>query len=795
MIKRFRYSAHSILLLSLTSILVALFLYLFGTSQSFQVGKWYLALQLCALAAAPLAFKLFSMSPDSGWGLTKLFGIFIVAWIAWVLSLVGLAFSTKIVVASILILSLTWFKDWEYSFKQIITNKSEIYTVEALFLCLFACLIIVRSFIPEISWGEKPMDFSFLNYFVRTETMPPQDPWAAGHTMQYYYFGFIALSVLHHLSQVSTSIGFNLSLCTIIPIAACALYSALRAIGMNKISSISTPLAIYLFSNIETVRAWIFDHKPTNFDSFWASSRAFQSPGINENPFWAFIFGDLHAHFIALPLLSFAVVAGVLIHNSIRQSEISRYVFPTGIALGALLATNSWDFLTSSTWLAACIFWPAIPLLALTLLCFIFLPNEIQDIKFIAVAVFSLSFITLLALKTPVRQARAILLSAAAIAAVAAVTALPWILTSAPAHSPGWGFNSGNEMNSLLQILKVHGLWLLGILSLDIFLAVSISNNSINPHRSFLTLTYTLTPLVLAAVSWQAGNSDFSIGIVLLSSLVAFIGVSAYQSESVPSKFQPFGLAIASAAILITASELFYFIDRMNTLFKVHNTIWLLLGLGTFSLLGFVNRVNLAARSIFLPFLLACALGVTASIINLKASLFEGSPRAEGARPTLDGTAYLKEKHPDDLAMYNWINQNISGTPTMIEAFGASYQSEPFSRVVMHTGIPTVLGWEYHVSQRGVESRDIDERKRAIRKIYTTPQSDEAITLLQRFNVDLIYLGERERQAYPGRGIMKFDLDSDNFKLLARFGGDALFTLSSSPFVAIAQNQSDLEEP
>ena len=37
-------------------------------------------------------------------------------------------------------------------------------------------------------------------------------------------------------------------------------------------------------------------------------------------------------------------------------------------------------------------------------------------------------------------------------------------------------------------------------------------------------------------------------------------------------------------------------------------------------------------------------------------------------------------------------------TPVLVEAAGPSYQE--FGRVSMNTGLPIVLGWEYHVFQR-----------------------------------------------------------------------------------------------
>ena len=36
----------------------------------------------------------------------------------------------------------------------------------------------------------------------------------------------------------------------------------------------------------------------------------------------------------------------------------------------------------------------------------------------------------------------------------------------------------------------------------------------------------------------------------------------------------------------------------------------------------------------------------------------------------------------------------------------------------MLTGLPTVLGWDYHVKQRGNDAREVEARKNDIRAMY-----------------------------------------------------------------------------
>jgi len=41
-----------------------------------------------------------------------------------------------------------------------------------------------------------------------------------------------------------------------------------------------------------------------------------------------------------------------------------------------------------------------------------------------------------------------------------------------------------------------------------------------------------------------------------------------------------------------------------------------------------------------------------------------------------------------------WINKNIKGQPTILEAQGDSYTD--YGRVSVNTGLPTVMGWTVH---------------------------------------------------------------------------------------------------
>ncbi|UCG25232.1 MAG: glycosyltransferase family 39 protein, partial [Chloroflexota bacterium] len=91
-------------------------------------------------------------------------------------------------------------------------------------------------------------------------------------------------------------------------------------------------------------------------DWFWSATRAINfEPGeaqpINEFPFFTFLYADLHAHMIALPLTLLALAWAISL--VLPGGRYERFGFLTigqwligGLAIGVLRATNTWDFPT-----------------------------------------------------------------------------------------------------------------------------------------------------------------------------------------------------------------------------------------------------------------------------------------------------------------------------------------------------------------------------------------------------------------------------------------------------------------
>jgi uncharacterized membrane protein len=222
----------------------------------------------------------------------------------------------------------------------------------------------------------------------------------------------------------------------------------------------------------------------------------------------------------------------------------------------------------------------------------------------------------------------------------------------------------------------------------------------------------------------------------------------------------------------------------MNTLFKGYMAVWMLSGVSTvvgafyayraISQYG-SGRFQRISRAVGYAFVALMLIGTSVNVYAI-ARL----KRVNSRHYTLDGIAYLKDMNPDDAALIAWLNKNVKGTPTVLEAQGDAYRE--YTRISMHTGLPTVLGWEHHAKQRGLSEREALDRRKAIQAVYIHEDIELTKKLLLENKVDFIVVGNIERATYKRLDPLKFESHPELFTKVATFGATTLYVTYFSKF-------------
>jgi len=168
-------------------------------------------------------------------------------------------------------------------------------------------------------------------------------------------------------------------------------------------------------------------------------------------------------------------------------------------------------------------------------------------------------------------------------------------------------------------------------------------------------------------------------------------------------------------------------------------------------------------KSVFLFLVLSAALyPLTATTAKIKDRMSEAAPH------TLDGMAFMAySRYTDswgemdlsqDYRAILWMQDHIQGSPVIVEANLRDLYRWG-SRFSIYTGLPGVVGWEWHQQQQRtlLPANWVTERIEEIEAFYRTLDLQAAANFLQKYQVRYIIVGQQERGKYPGPGLDKFE--------------------------------------
>ncbi len=779
---------------------------------------WLLVIELICLAAFPLTWWLMRSLPDRGILLARVVGLLLVSWVSWVLVSAGvLQFSAGTVWLALLIVAipsgLVLWRQWRQMLDWLARRWRLVVTAEALFLLAYLGFLLIRAANPDLwhPWrgGEKPMELAYFTAVARSTVLPPYDPWFSGGYLNYYYWGYFILSVPTRLTGIPPATAFNVSVPLLFALTATGVgslvYNLVAAAGGTAdggresdgrrgfsrflrwapggalIAGVAAAIMATVAGNLDGVvqLAQLAKSRSegvvvtlANFD-FWRSSRAIpvlddfepsrltpwiEGRGwvetgfhITEFPFFTFLFADLHAHMMTMP---FAVL-GLALGLNLLLGLAGRRAWPDpwawicaaglGLAVGSLWAINSWEYPAYAllmVGICAAAAWMA-PGSLRTRLCF----------------------------------------GGALVALALAVSYVAFWPFHAQTETFGTGIEATRWRTPLANFLLIHALLLLGaaaLLTATLPRASALLINRLRGggrlpahHQWILVLVglgIVLTLYLLAAGYLTAGLLTIALSLTGWALLAAVFATESPHRRSDVMALGMLALALAvgiGVEILRVEGD----IARMNTVFKYYLVAWLLYAAvagygfwrGWSSSAGNPSRLKRGVRMVSAGAVAIIAVGVL--VYPALAIPVRINDRFGKTPLTLNGAAWMPEAvHWEretpitlrwDADAIRWLQDNVAGTPVVLEAHGDQYRWN--GRISVYTGLPTVLGWPWHQTQQRNDPDAVRARASDISRMYNNPDRAETQRLLAEYSVAYIVVGDLERIYYRPEGIAKFD--------------------------------------
>jgi len=791
---------------------------------------WYLFIFVLGLFAYPLTRLALPGLKQYTYPLSRTVGLVLLAWLAWFSGSVGVTYSRVSISMAAALIAVSGFGLWMNRRQQFKdewnANRRFFVTVEIVFLVFFLIDLLIRLGNPDL-WhpskgGERPMDFSYFNAVLKSTSFPPYDPWYAGGYINYYYYGFVIAGTPVKLLGIVPSIAYNLILPTWFALIAVGAF----AIGWNLfdgfvkneeessefnlqlITGLSASLMTVLIGNLGTIRllfngfarvaapgglvpadasifqvwGWSLKGMIMSFsgsilpigrgDWYWFPSRVIPAPGdvepITEFPLFTFLYSDMHAHMLVMPITLFIIAWAVSVIKSRATMTRGEWIAAFGVGalmVGALKPTNTWDLYTY------------FPLAAIALAYTLF--------RHVSLPKFGESWIT-----------KAI----ASLGAVVGLYALGVLLYYPFTYWYGQSYGSVIPWyGSHTPISSYLTQWGLFLFLITAWLAWETRNwMEATPVSRLGKLRDYVVPIEIAIAAFIALLVFFAVEGVhigwLALPIAAWAGILLLRSD-IPDEKRAVLLMVGTALTLTMAVELVVLvgdIGRMNTVFKLYLQAWMLLSVSAAASLGWLLDVfaswRTRWRTIFQSGTYLLLIGVF--MFTLTATSDKISDRLTPPAPhTLDSMTFMKysalwDGENMDLSQdYNairWMQDNIQGSPVIVEANCTEYRW--CTRFTIYTGLPGVVGWNWHQrQQRGIFAPQVQERVNEVGAFYTTLDEMQALSFIKKYDVKYIVVGQLERNIYPAidpqlDGLVKFSqFDGKYWKTIYHEGSTTIY--------------------
>lgn len=702
------------------------------------LGLFVVFLLFITLIGFPISFLLFRKSIGRGFAFTKISIIITLSFTSWIIGHIGHYYTFPVIftifVSISVVSGIIYQKQKNNIHTFLASHKKLLIFEETVFWVFFTLLLIIRIGNPDL-WhptmgGEKPMDFAFINAMTRATSLPPFDPWFGGATINYYYFGQFMTATISKLLGVPPAIFYNLFLTFIFAQSAVGIASIVFSFTKSKTFSTLGSILLLISGNLAQIPVIVHSLKasiPIN-GWYWTATRVMPNSEINEFPFFSFLYADLHAHLIDLPV-SLLVIALLM---EIRQLIISRAInsaiiisLVTAFIMGIIRITNIWDYPT-----------------------------------FLLFSLIVVSLTTVFGLKASILKRLIFTGALSLIFIIGSNTSILPFLISYKTGPLGISIYNGPSTR-ISDYLLIHGLFLSFLTAFVLFLKPWQL-----PHASHVIkmLAYIMLAVVVLFI---VVTFKFLVFLLLLIILILLVLITNKKQDILSGAgFFIFALFLTAIPDIV---DIKLGLGRMNAVFKFYFQAWIFFSIGSaivsYYIFQYTKKGKIIRAILVGTFLIIIAVTLSYPLTATPAKIADRMGKRK--MPTLDGAYYMKSSvYYDqgkelvlayDLEAIEWINTSIRDAPVILEASTPIYRWG--SRISVYTGLPTVIGWDWHekAHRSYLSPVIVDTRVSDVKRLYNTTSLEEFIDLINRYNIQYIYVGELEKAYYDTNGFIKFD--------------------------------------
>ena len=773
--------------------------------------SWWALLVIIGAGFMPLTTCIFRKFSDRGWIFSKMIGLAVSGWLLWCLTVCGITpFSGAAAIVIFLVLAALCYglyficrslsadasgggaspsagrstgRNTSAALREIFSgNLRLIIAEEALLLGLMLLALYAIGFKPEAYGTEKFMDYAFLTAMTRSTVLPFEDMWLSGEAVNYYYGGQYYAAFLMKMTGVTPGLAYNLMRALITALSFVLPFSLVFQMVRDRVEAVSPakkgsasgeerkepsrtgegadlrtektgdslqageaekkgscsvfPALGGIFAGLAVafagnghyviygiIKPYLAKMRGEDYSYWFPSSTRFigydpdvPDKTIHEFPAYSSMLGDLHAHYINL---IFVITIAAVSYAWAQKQRAAGAGKP-----GHFTSAGKGGKKGAAETFTKTVFAPEILLIGL--FTGIFRWTNAADFAIFYVVCGSILFFVNLRVYGVLRPGRG-----------TDGRALETRLSRGAA-----------VRNFVLYMLAEAVVAFAAGYAAALPFTLKFTEFTQGIHK-----TSTHTPLWQLAILW---------GMPVLILLLFVIGLIRDRiGQRQPSGLMPVPDLTAlmlglCAAGLVLLPELVYVKDiytdshyRANTMFKLTYAAYILFGI----MMGYVLVRGLMGKK------LAKVLSVIgcAMLLLMTGYTWTSIPRWMSGFPnpenyvSADASVFVYQSFPDDFGAISYLNTEVAGVHTILEAPGTSYTG--YERVSVATGLPTVAGWYVHEWLWRGTFETIEQRTQDVELIYTSQDTGTVRSFLDSYDVEYLYIGTLEHEKYPDMNV------------------------------------------